>query len=176
MENEEKKKGSKVGVILSIILIIAAGLGGWFVGKINTDKVEKEKIECQKELKQEKTKAEEVKEETPEETQSTTEKTTVVNSAVDTKCVGTYYVNGSATEKYILKEDGTYRVEGQEEAGVFFTKDNTITFIKMKHTVGPKEEDPYYYDPQTYLKSDDCQTIRLTEAGSHTSAELKKAN
>ena len=93
------------------------------------------------------------------------------------KCYGTYYVNGNQEEGiFTLKEDGTYQVENEERFGVFVIHDNTITFIEMKHTTGPREEDPTYNNPHSYLISDDCSKIRISEPGSEVSTTLEKAN
>lgn len=59
---------------------------------------------------------------------------------------------------------------------MFTINENTITFIEMKHTTGPRKEDPIYYNPKSYLIYDDCSRIRLTESGSHISAFLEKAS
>ena len=93
------------------------------------------------------------------------------------RCYGTYYVNGNQNEgAVVLNEDGTFKGVNSETYGVFVIHDNTITFIEAKHTVGPREEDPRYTEPKSYLISDDCSNIRLTDSGSHTSASLKRAN
>ena len=113
--------------------------------------------------------------EKPSTNQTTTQATTQTSNKQ--KCYGTYYVNGDKNSGvYILKEDGSYVVENKEEAGVFTINENTITFIIRKHTTGPRNEDPVFTDPKSYLISDDCSRIRLTDSGSHVSATLDKVN
>ena len=77
---------------------------------------------------------------------------------------------------YNLKADGTYVVENKEESGVFTINENTITFIQMKHTVGPRDQDPYFNDGVSRLITDDCSKILLTSTGSETTAYLQKVN
>ncbi len=51
-----------------------------------------------------------------------------------------------------------------------------MSIIIRKHTTGPRNEDPVFTDPKSYLISDDCSRIRLTDSGSHVSATLDKVN
>ncbi len=153
MENEnmvaqQKKKSPIMGILISIILIAGAGVLGWYIGQMNSSEVLKEKTECEEKLTLSKT----------------TETETVKESK--SKCYGTYIESGTEGQvKWILKDDGTFKVEDpaglKELSGAFFIKDNTITFIEHKHTVGPEDQDPYYTNPQTNLISKDCKNITL---------------
>lgn len=168
----ENKNGSKGLVVLVIILLLACIGMGCYIGY---DKILSDNKCITKENSKSETNSKNEEETTTEKETATTEESNINSTKV--KCYGTYYVNGDKNNGvYILKEDGTYRVENQENAGVFTINENTITMIESKHTVGPREEDPYYYNPKSYLISDDCSRIRLTESGSHTSAYLEKAN
>ena len=183
MEDNKKKNNGSV-IIITILAVLVVGLAGY----IGYDKLlNKESVKTNK--TEEKTKNEDNNKKTTEETKSveetknveetkTIENTNTTNEISNkAKCYGTYYVNGNATEGiYILKEDGNFEVKNTEKAGVFIINENTITFIKRKHTTGPRNEDPVYEDPQSYLIYEDCSKIRLTESGSHTSAWLEKAN
>ena len=164
-----KNKNSKGLVVAVIILSVLVVLLGAYIGY---DKFlnKEETIQSEnKEKNSNSTKSETTKTDESEETGKTT------NSQTTVKCYGTYYENGDMNgSKYILNENGTYSVEGEEEFGAFTINENTITFIQMKHTTGPRDEDPIYENPRSYLISDDCSTIRLTPAGSEISAELKK--
>ncbi|MBR5369874.1 MAG: hypothetical protein IK137_01065 [Bacilli bacterium] len=159
MENENmvvqpKKKSPVFGILIAIILIACAGLAGWYIGQMNSIEVLKEKVECEKKLTETKTK-------------------TV--STPTAKCYGTYTLDGTeGNEKWILKEDGTFKVEGKEEFGVFYVADNTIIFVYSKHTTGPKDKDPSYTSPKAYLISEDCSKITL--ATGDTGAGLTKQN
>ena len=164
-----KNKNSKGLVVAVIILSVLVVLLGAYIGY---DKFLNKEETIQSENKEKNinsTKSETTKTDESEETGKTT------NSQTTVKCYGTYYENGDMNgSKYILNENGTYSVEGEEEFGAFTINENTITFIQMKHTTGPRDEDPIYENPRSYLISDDCSTIRLTPAGSEISAELKK--
>ena len=170
---EEQKKRSKGLVVIVIILLLACIGMGCYIGydKFLSDNkcITKENSKSETNSKNEKqTITEQTQTETKEESNTTTSKA---------RCYGTYYVNGDKNSGvYTLKEDGTWNVENSEQAGVFTINENTITMIERKHTVGPREEDPYYYNPKSYLILDDCSKIRLTESGSHISATLDKAN
>ena len=166
-----KNKNSKGLVVAVIILSVLVVLLGAYIGY---DKFlnKEETIQSEnKEKNSNSTKSKTAKTDESEETGKTT------NSQTTVKCYGTYYENGDMNgSKYILNENGTYSVEGEEEFGAFTINENTITFIQMKHTTGPRDEDPIYENPRSYLISVDCSTIRLTPAGSEISAELKKIN
>lgn len=177
MENEKKNSKGTI-VIIVILLILVVALGSYigydkFLSKDSTDtstteKKSKNETDVKKEVQNteddEKT-SENIKTETNE------------CSSNKVKCYGTYYVNGDANQGiYTLKDDGTYHVENTETSGVFTINENTITFIEMKHTTGPRDQDPIYHSPKSYLIYDDCSKIWLTSAGSHTSAALEKAN
>ncbi len=173
MEKERTNKNNTGLVIILAILVVALG------SYIGYDKLlKKETVNVtEKTPKKETGTKNEIESTEKEEDTDENNKETNETSAQKAKCYGTYYINGNMAEGiYTLKEDGTYKVENQETMGVFTINENTITFIEMKHTVGPREEDPIYYNPKSYLIYDDCSTIRLTEAGSHVSATLEKAN
>lgn len=171
-----KKEGLRVLVTaLIVVLMILSAAGGYLVGasKIITV-VDNKKSECIKEVNRA---VEEVKEEAKEVKEETTEVKEAndvnVTPSVAPKCTGTYYVNNDKTQgEYILKEDGTYQVTGKEEFGVFFVKSNTIVFVEQKHTTGPIDQDPIYYNPKSYLILDDCSKIMLAQG--HTSADLTR--
>lgn len=170
---EEKKKVNGTTIVIVTLLIIVVALCGY----IGYDKLVSKNIT--KENYTSETKEKENGKVTNEISNSTTseEKEECESQPNKARCYGTYYVNGNKNEGvYILKEDGTYQVENQEQFGVFVIHENTITFINMKHTTGPREEDPIYNEPKSYLIYDDCSKIRLTESGSHTSAYLVKTN
>ena len=152
MEDNQKKKSSAPFIaILFIIAIAGSCFGGWYYGRMDADEAVTQKTECEKELKEVKT-------------ESTVDKA---------KCYGTYTEDGTqGNVKWILEEDGTYKIEGKETTGAFFIKDNTITFIEKKHTVGPEDKDPYYTSPKAYLISKDCEKITL--ASGDTGAGLTK--
>lgn len=182
IEKEAKKSNSLLITCLVIVLMGVCSVGGFLIGstKIVTkynDNLEKSIKESKTEketTKEETTEKETVKEETKETT--TTQDTTNCNEekVVETakpRCYGTYKLGG-AEEKWILKEDGTWQVEGQEKFGVYYITKDTITFVEMKHTNGP--ESASYHSPNSYYISEDCNNIRFTESGSHTSAGLTK--
>ena len=177
---ETKKGGSNVALILAILVILC------LVGYICYDKVlaptssseSSASSQSEKSVGTTKT-ADKSSGECNCNTEETTTKTIEECNAKPSKskCYGTYYVNGEQSEgTYIFNEDGTWKVVNSEQGGVFTINENTITMIESKHTVGPREEDPYYYNPKSYLISDDCSNIRLYESGSHTGASLEKAN
>ena len=174
MENKNSKGLVVAVVILSVLVVLLGAYIGYdkFLNKEETIQSEnKEKNSNSTKSETAKTDGNEEKTNESEETGKTT------NSQTTVKCYGTYYENGDMNgSKYILNENGTYSVEGEEEFGAFTINENTITFIQMKHTIGPRDEDPIYENPRSYLISDDCSTIRLTPAGSEISAELKKIN
>lgn len=156
------KKNVNIGliIIIVILLIICIAMGAFII--INKDNLTAKSNTSITEKNEKK---------------KTTEKIIKENDCNKQRCYGTYYVNGDSNDDaYILKEDGTYHVENQEKKGVFIINENTITMIESKHTVGPRNEDPFYYNPQSYLISDDCSKIRLTDSDSHISAYLEKAN
>lgn len=51
-----------------------------------------------------------------------------------------------------------------------------MSIIVRKHTTCPREEGPAYIDSKSYLISDDCTKIRLTDSEAHVSATLDKVN
>ncbi len=172
----EKKKSQTGKVILVIVLLLMVALGssfgGWYFGQKDTDKVVKQKTtQCEKELKA--TKETVSKDCTVEDNKQETTDSTTKCETEKPKCYGTYTEDGTeGNVKWILKDDGTYKIENQEESGAFFIKDNTVTFITLKHTTGPEDQDPYYTNPKTYLISKDCK--KITFATGHTSAGLTK--
>ena len=163
-ENSEKGKGSKVGiVILVIILMLVSAVAGAFFGpkflnveSETTKQLKKEVAELKKENK--KLKEEETKEEAKEDAEES--KSQESSKSTSSKCYGTYVASTNKSIKYILKEDGTFSAEGIERKGYFVISDNTISLISQKHTVGPEEEDPYYITSD-YVISDDCSTIKV---------------
>lgn len=170
----EEKKNSKAPIIIILVLLFlfavaGSSLGGYLFGKLDGDKIVKEKTECEKQLKEAQNEAEEISTKAQKENNNNEVKECETEKP---RCYGTYISSDNA--KWILKEDGTYNVEGQEIFGVYFIKDNTITFITSKHTVGPRDKDPHYTDPHTYLILDDCSTIYFTSSSSHTGAGLTK--
>lgn len=89
------------------------------------------------------------------------------------KCYGTYYgeyqsANDSGQTynlqyTYILNDDGTFTAhfgQGSSTTGFFAIHDNTISFIRAKDTVGPRDQDPRYYTDD-YVIDDDCSSILL---------------
>lgn len=173
MESEKKtNRGSIIIIVILSILIIG------LVGYIGYDKLlSNNSTSTIKEKQKNKVTITKENENSAEKEDSKNNTEIDIKETTKVKCYGTYYVNGDANQGiYTLKEEGTYQVENEETTGVFTINENTITFIEMKHTTGPREEDPIYYNPKSYLISDDCSTIRLTESGSHTSAYLKKVN
>lgn len=171
-----KKEGLRVLVTaLIIILMILSATGGYLVGASKIIRVvDNKKSECIKEVNRV---VEEVKEEAKLVEETTTEvkedNNVNVTPSVAPKCTGTYFVNNDKSQgEYILKEDGTYQVTGQENSGVFFIKENTIVFVEHKHTTGPIDQDPIYYNPKSYLILDDCSKIMLAQG--HTSADLTR--
>lgn len=193
MDKKENKssKGSIIAIVILSILVV--GLCGYIVydkmstkESTNTEKAQKSDKNNTKYTNDNKTddsKGTDSKTDSKDSdsknnnSQTTEEKENSKDCSQTVRCYGTYYVNGDTNDlKYILSEDGTYRVEGKEDFGVFTINSNTITFLQMKHTVGPREEDPYYENPRIYLISDDCSKIRLTSSGSEISATLIKVN
>ena len=187
-EKTEKSKAKNNGLLVTclvIVLMSACAVGGWLIGSANI--AINHKCNCTKTEKSsstnevEKTTTKETTEETTNETQTTEnqkdcEPQTVVEKEKP-RCYGTYTVAGTqGNEKWILKEDGTWKVEGQEKFGVFTIYENTITFIERKHITGPRDDDPVYESPNTYLISDDCSRIRFTDPGVHEAAGLDKVN
>lgn len=177
MENQKKKNKGTIAtiVILSILVIALSCYIGYdvFLSKhnVSTNTIEensKNKTSTEDEVKY------------IEDNENSKESQTIESnedSSKKEKCYGTYHINNDATQGiYTLREDGTYQVENQENSGVFTINENTITFIEKKHTTGPREEDPIFYNPKSYLISDDCSKIRLTDSGSHVSAFLIKVN
>lgn len=174
--NQKKAKGFVIAIVVLTILVLA--LGGYigydkFLSKnvtetSTTEKNSKSETDVNNEIENSKNE---------ENNKEDNQNEAIVSNSNKAKCYGTYYVNGNISDGvYILNKDGTYQVENQETFGVFTINENTITFIEKKHTTGPREEDPIYYNPKSYLISDDCTRIRLTESGSHVSAYLEKAN
>lgn len=174
MENKNSK-GLVVAVVILSVLVVVLGAYIGYDKFLNKEEIIKSE---NKEKNSNSTKSETAKtDESEEKTNESEETGKITNSQTTVKCYGTYYENGDMNgSKYILNENGTYSVEGEEEFGAFTINENTITFIQMKHTTGPRDEDPIYENPRSYLISDDCSTIRLTPAGSEISAELKKIN
>ena len=194
VKQPNKKKGKGSSVIIIILLLVILGLGGYigynkFLNKESksndTNEVKKEKKTEENTTEENTTEKNTTEEEnkttedtkTNEENKNTDNKNTSNETTSKAKCYGTYYVNGNVNEgTYLLKEDGTFEIKNEEKTGIFTINENTITFIERKHITGPRNEDPVYYNPQSYLIYDDCSKIRLTESGSHTSAWLQKAN
>lgn len=74
------------------------------------------------------------------------------------KCEGIYRVDDIT---FTLKSDGTFLADFSGTSGtegVFSINDNTVSFSGRKHTVGPRELDPYY-DSVDYVIADDCSKI-----------------
>ena len=171
--NDNKGKVSVFGIVISIILVATAGVCGWFLGNQQMSSLKSEKVECEKNL-------ENVRKEVSDSTSGDEVAGKDNSSSVDgsstlaaARCYGTYFVNNDESQgKYILSEDGKYQVVDKEDFGVFVIHENTITFIRMKHTTGPRDQDPIYTDPKSYLISDDCSTITLLSG--HVSATLNK--
>lgn len=178
---EETKKSNKILVtVLIIVLMVACGFGGWLIGaaKVATDCIEVNQDAKETFEKTNKEKTEETtKDETTKDTTTTTDTTncepeTVVETAKP-KCYGTYTVDGTeGSEKWILKDDGTWKVEGKEQFGVFYITGNTITFVEMNHTTGPEEAS--YHSPKSYYINDDCSKVRFTAPGTEISAGMTK--
>jgi len=179
---EETKKSNKILVtVLIIVLMGVCVLGGWLIGaaKVATDCVEvnEDAKETLEKANKETTKEETAKEEKSTDTATTTDVTNcepekIVETAKP-RCYGTYTLDGTqGNEKRILKEDGTWKVEGKEQFGVFYITGDTITFVEMKHTNGP--ESASYHSPKSYYITDDCKNVRFTEPGTDTSAGLTK--
>ena len=74
----------------------------------------------------------------------------------------------------MLKDDGTFTVEGKEDFGAYFIKENTITFLHKKHIRGPDEDEPIYAGPEVYGIKEDCSSIRYMHGD--TGALLVKQN
>lgn len=181
----KKKNGKGAIIVIVILLILVIALGGYigydkFLSKDSkstntTEKNSKNETNTKNEIQNTETNTKNEIQNTEDNENIKTETNEYSSNKV--KCYGTYYVNGDANQGiYTLKEDGTYQVQNEENFGVFTINENTITFIEMKHTTGPRDEDPIYHNPKSYLIYDDCSKIRLTEPGSHTSASLDKVN
>lgn len=165
VEKVEKKSFIVLVTVLIVVLLGVFGLGGWLIGAMKV--INSYSAQCVS------------REDDSQGTNSVgaDEVETAKCEATSAKCYGTYYVNGNKDDgEYILKEDGTYKVVGQEEAGVFVIHSNTITFIQMKHTAGPIDQDAIYTNPKSYFISEDCSSIRFTPYGSDTSAGLIKVD
>lgn len=188
----EKKNTKSLIITIIILAVLVVALGGYItydklLNKEESIATKKDSSDTKKssnnvnnienEVENTKTNENNANIKTEENNQVNTKNETNNYSPNKAKCYGTYYTNGDPEQGiYTLKENGTYRVEGQEISGVFTIHENTITFLKMKHTVGPRDEDPFYYAPESYLIYDDCSKIKLSEPGSHTSASLDKVN
>lgn len=163
---QEKKNNSILVTCLVIVLMIACGFGGWLLGAMKiADKCKNNVVEQQKT----KTEDENVTEENSEESE-----TTVVEKSKP-KCYGTY-LSEDGSKKWTLREDGTFVVEGSEYFGVYVINQNTITFIESKHTTGPREKDPVYYNPKSYLISEDCQKIVVKSDNNQTQYTITKTS
>ena len=164
-EKQEKKGGNKLILPLIVTILIIIALFGYIC--YEKGKAANKTVTTTEETKKEANTKEEVKSEESEEIEE------CICEKEKPKCYGTYYINGDATQGiYRLNEDGTYKVEGQEDAGVFTIHDNTISFMAMKHTTGPRDVDPIYNTSKNYVISDDCSKIVL--ASGDTSASLEK--
>ena len=171
MEVETKVNKNLNGIVI-ILVILVLGLGGYIAYDKVLNKDNKTTVENNSKTD---TNAKNKNAETNKNNIEDNKNETNKSLSSKARCYGTYYVNGSASDGiYTLNEDGTWKVENQEKYGVFVINENTITFIESKHVTGPREEDPIYYNPKSYLISDDCSTIRLTESGAHVSASLDK--
>ncbi len=172
MEDNNKKPNKAIFIIIPIIILVA-GVAGWYLGKGSI--IESQKSDANKNISEKSNTSSDENIETSKENEQVTEEVKTKEEVKKAKCYGTYYVNGNKEDgEYQLTEDGKYNVVGEEKYGVFAIYENTIVFLTSKHTVGPREEDPIYYDPKSYLISDDCSKITLTEPGSHVSAYLTK--
>ncbi len=165
-----EKKNNALLITTIVLAILVLSLGGY----IAYDKLLKEeKTTITEKTEKEEEKSEQEKQDTE---QYDDDKENCLQAA-SVKCFGTYYVNGDINHGvYNLKADGTYNVENTEEHGVFTINENTITFIRMKHTVGPRDQDPYFGDAVSHLITDDCSKIWLTSPNSEITASLDKAN
>ncbi len=89
------------------------------------------------------------------------------------KCTGTYYGEYNNTNEsgltvdlkytYTLNNDSTFTADFNGVLGtngVYTINDNTVSFTgkTVRHTVGPREEDPYY-STVDYVIADDCSYI-----------------
>ena len=183
IEKEAKKSNKLLITCLVGVLMVVCAVGGFLSGTART--VTKCNDNIEKNIKESKTEKETTKEETTEketikeETKSTTTQDTTncneekVVETAKPRCYGTYTLDGTqGNEKWILKEDGTWEIKGQEKFGVYYITKDTITFVEMMHTRGP--EDATYHAPNSYYISEDCNNIRFTSSGTHTSAGLTK--
>lgn len=175
-----EKKNNALLVTTIILAILVASLGGYIVydkllKEEKTDVTEKKEKDVE-ELEKEDEEEVEVEEEKTDEQEQDADKDNCLQAST-VKCFGTYYVNGDINQGvYHLNADGTYNVENKEESGVFTINENTITFIQMKHTTGPRDLDPIYTNPTSYLIADDCSKIWLTPPTNEITAALNKIN
>jgi len=163
MEEKSKKIGKTGIVVLVILLLLAALVAGVFFGpkfieSDTTKQLKKEVAELKKENN--KLKAEEKADDMDEKEKVDKNEVAESSKLVSPKCYGTYVASTNSKIKYVLKEDGSFAVEGIDRNGYFVINDNTISLISQKHTAGPKEEDPYY-TTSDYVISDDCSTIKV---------------
>lgn len=162
-----EKKSSKAPLIILLILLflfaaVGSSVGGYFFGKKDINKVIKEKnAECKKKV--EEARKDEASKCNPGTCDPCEEcKQCDPCEPEKPKCYGTYTQDGTNKSKWVLQDNGTYAVEGQEKFGIFYIKDNTIIFVESKHTTGDKDKDPIYGNPKAYLISEDCKTITLS--------------
>ena len=160
MEEKKQSKGLIIAIIILILIIIGMGSFILYDKVLNPSNISNE--EKTNSTKNENTTP-------PANDKISTSKEDNVSSSTTTqtsKCTGTYY--GESKEQnndlkyiYVLNTDGTFTAkfgDVQGTSGVYVINDNTISFVGQKHTVGPRDQDPYY-STQDYVIADDCSYI-----------------
>lgn len=163
----KEKSGTNTGIIVIIVLLVITVLGmGVYIAydkgvKDSTSEVkvsEKEKVSDNNNAK---------------------ETNNQPSKVVASRCTGTYSGSNTGTLpngltydykiKYVLNADGTFTEEsnGLQKTGFYVINDNTVSIIKKKDTVGPREVDPYYYTSD-YVIADDCSYILYNDFSSVT--------
>ena len=166
----QEKRKSNVGLIISlviaILIIIALGIFIFFnVYAVRFDsKKEKTEVVIKDEVDNNTVEEEATKEE------STTEAT---SSSKFRSCTGTYVGNVAISEniqtkqkeygeaKIVLNEDSTFNFTKSNggEFGYYVIVDNSLVLLGLKHTTGPKDQDPAYTSLGSFVMSDDCSKI-----------------
>lgn len=161
--------------IIIILSILVVGMGGYTVYDkivVTADKENKETLNKQDKKNEKVKKDSETSSDYNDKTINSSNENNPTNTECQCqtkpRCTGTYYGALSATEtyKYVLKDDGTFSAEfggGSGTTGVFVINDNTISFIRRKDTVGPRNQDPYFYT-EDYLIADDCSSITVQKS------------
>lgn len=172
---EEKKENKGLIIVVIILSLLTIGMGGFIVYDKVLSSSNASNKETTNSAKDEDTADEEEKNTTTDETNSDTSVSQEDNTTNTSKCVGRYYGEAEGTYSdgvsynlkytYVLNADGTFTAtfgDTSGTSGVYVINDNTISFVGKKHTVGPRDQDPYY-STEDYVIADDCSYILVND-------------